>query len=120
MPQIETDTDDILIWGQKDEYHDHQLIRCLEKSQKIGMTMNINKYQLKTRELVYLGHKLTATGVEPDEEKIRSIMGLPVPEDKKIVQRLLGLVNYVNKFIPNLSEMTAPLRELLVTNVSWH
>ena len=47
-------------------------------------------------------------------------MGLPLPEDKKGVQRLLGLVNYVGKLILNLSEMTAPLRQLLVKNISWH
>lgn len=86
MSEIETDIDDILIWRQKDEDHDYHLIRCLEKARKIGMTMNINKCQFKTTELVYLGHKLTVNGVEPDEEKIRSIMGLPVPEDKKGVQ----------------------------------
>jgi len=33
---------------------------------------------------------------------------------------LLGLVNYVGKFIPNLSEMTAPTRELMVKNVTWN
>ena len=119
IQQVETDIDDILIWGQKDEDHDFQLIRCLEKAQKIGITMNINKCQFKAEELVYLGHKLTSNGVEPDEEKIRSIIGLPVPEDKKGIQQLLGLVNYVGKFIPNLSEITAPLRNLMVKNVSW-
>ena len=35
---------------------------------------------------------------------------LPKPEDKKDIQRLLGLINYDRKFIPNLSELTAPLR----------
>ena len=46
-------------------------------------------------------------------------MGLPAPEDKKGVQRLLGLVNYVGKFIPNLSETTAPLRESSTKNIGW-
>ena len=45
-----------------------------------------NEYQFKTADLVYLGHKLTVSGAEPNEEKIRSIMDLPVPEDKKGVQ----------------------------------
>ena len=49
------------------------------------MTMNLNKYLFKTTESVYLGHKLTVNGVEPDERKIRSIMGLPVHEDKNSV-----------------------------------
>ena len=35
MQQIETDID-ILIWDQKDEDHDHHLIRCSEKAQNIG------------------------------------------------------------------------------------
>ena len=47
-------------------------------------------------------------------------MELPVPDNKKGVQQLLGLLNYVGKFIPNLSEMIALLKELLVKNVSWH
>ena len=46
-------------------------------------------------------------------------MEIPKPEDKKDAQRLLGLINYVRKFIPNLSEFTAPLRELLVKNKQW-
>ena len=77
-----------------------------------------HKFQFKIAELVYLGQKLTAN--EPGEEKIRSIMELPVPDNRKGVQQLLGLLNYVGKFIPNLSEMIALLKELLVKNVSWH
>ncbi|KAF6019013.1 hypothetical protein EB796_022689 [Bugula neritina] len=32
------------------------------------------------------------------------------PEDKKAVQRFLGFVNFMTKFIPNLSKYTFPLR----------
>ena len=45
---------------------------------------------------------------------------MPKPEDKQGVQRLLGMVNYVAKFAPNISEVTAPLRELLKKDVAWH
>ena len=38
----ETGIDDILICIQNNEDDDHQLIRCLEKAQKIGMTVLIN------------------------------------------------------------------------------
>ena len=44
---------------------------------------------------------------------------MPKPEDKKDIQRFLGLIKYVGKFIPNLSELAAPLRELLVKNKPW-
>ena len=83
--------------------------------------MNVNKSQFKTTELMYLGHKLTANGVEPDEEKIRSIMGFIVPKNKKGVPQFMWVVvNYVGRFIQNLPGMTAPLIELLVKNASWH
>jgi hypothetical protein len=43
---------------------------------------------------------------------------MPAPQDKLGVQRLLGLVNYlVAKFIPGMSEITAPLRELLKKHI---
>ena len=38
---------------------------------------------------------------------------MPPPEDKKGVARLLGFLNYVAKFIPDLSSITQPIRELL-------
>ena len=62
---------------------------------------------LREIELMYLGHKVTANGIETDEKRIRIIMEI-TPENKK-VQRLLGLINHVGKFIPNLSKSTTPL-----------
>lgn len=62
---------------------------------------------LREIELMYLGHKVTANGIETDEKRIRIIMEI-TPENKK-VQRLLGLINHVGKFIPNLSKFTTPL-----------
>ena len=44
---------------------------------------------------------------------------MPKPEYKEGVQRLLGLINFAKKFIPNLSELTAPLRQLLLKNKPW-
>ncbi|KAL5496422.1 hypothetical protein EMCRGX_G012702 [Ephydatia muelleri] len=38
---------------------------------------------------------------------------MPPPEDKKGVERLSGFLNYVAKFIPDLSSITQPIRELI-------
>ena len=119
MEQIETGIDDILIWGKKEDDHDIYLIKCLEKAKAMDMTMNIDKCQFKTPELIYLGHKLTADGIRADESKIKSTFDMPIPENKKAIQRLLGMLNYVGKFVPNLSELTSSLRELLVKNKQW-
>ena len=45
---------------------------------------------------------------------------MPTPRNKNGVHRILGMINYVEKFLPNLSEATSPLRELLPKYVQWH
>lgn len=37
-----------------------------------------------------------------------------------VTKQFLGMVGYVHKFIPNLSEITKPLRALLTKEVAWH
>ena len=71
-------------------------------------------------EVTYLGHKLTGEGVKPDQSKVDAILNMPAPNDKQGVQRLLGMVNYLTKFIPGTAEINTPLRELLKKNVPWH
>ena len=42
------------------------------------------------------------------------------PESKDDVLRLLGMVNFIAKFAPRISDVTAPLRELIKKNVEFH
>lgn len=46
---------------------------------------------------------------------------MPTPEDKVGVQRLLGMTNFVQRFAPQLSEITSPTRDLLKadTHFAW-
>ena len=112
IEHFETDIDDILVWGTKVDEHDKNLIQCMDRPEKIWMILNISKG-------IFFGHKLSQEGIQPDEAKIKGICSMPEPVDKKGVQRLLGMVNYVAKFSPNVSEITAPLRELLKKNTHW-
>ena len=120
MDGIETDIDDFLIWGKDDNEHDKRSIQCLEKARKIGLTLNSSKCQFKCDELTYLGHTISEDGIKADANEIRAITEMPMPEDKKAVQRLLGMINNVRKSIPNLAQITKPLRELLKKEIDWH
>jgi len=44
---------------------------------------------------------------------------MPDPTDKAGVQRLLGLAQYLSKFLPHISDMMKPLRELMQQDVEW-
>ena len=75
--------------------------------------------QLMKSEVRFLGHLLTANGVQADPEKIRAITEMPKPTDVKGVQRFLGLINYLSKFLPKMSELCEPLRVLTLRETEW-
>ena len=120
MDAIETGIDYCLIWEKDDNEYDKRLIQCLEKARKIGLTLNSSKCQFRCNGLTYLGHTISKDGINADANKIRAITEMPIPEDKEAVQRLLGMINYVGKFIPNLAKVTKPLRELLKKEIDCH
>ena len=60
-----------------------------------------------------MGHLITSDGLRFDPKKTKAIREMPVPSDKAGVQRLLGMVNYAQKFAPNLADITSPLRDLV-------
>ncbi|GFO19570.1 polyprotein [Plakobranchus ocellatus] len=71
------------------------------------------KSHFNKEEVTYLGHKLAQNGVQPGREEVKAITAMPPPEDKKGVEIFLGTVNYMAKFIPNLSMISKPIRKLL-------
>ena len=52
-------------------------------------------------------------------EKIQAILQMPEPKDVTALKRFLGMVTYLAKFMPHLSEMTEPLRRLEDKNVEF-
>ena len=48
--------------------------------------MTIDQCRFKISELIYLRHKLTAERIQADENQIKSILDMPIPEDKKAIQ----------------------------------
>ena len=51
--------------------------------------------------------------------KVQAIVDMPPPEDVAGVQRILGFVQYLSKFLPCLSDMTKPLRDLTLKDTLW-
>ena len=62
---------------------------------------------------VYIGHVLSDEGVKIDGEKVKAVVNMPEPTSIDNVHTLLGMVTYTCKFLPNLSSVTEPLRELI-------
>lgn len=105
--------DDIIVWGATLQQHNDRLLTLLKRIQSSGLKLNENKCQFGAREITFLGDKLSGEGVEPDHNKVQAILAMPAPTDKKGVLRAMGMVNFLGKFIPNLSAKTVAIRELL-------
>ena len=78
-----------------------------------GLTLNKDKCVINSSSLTYIGHELSSEEVKPDTMKLKAISEMPAPTERKGVMRLLGTVNYLSRFTPNMSQVIEPIRLLL-------
>ena len=89
----------------------------MKRAQEKNIKFNKEKTQFKVKQVKYTGIILSEDGSIPDPEKVKAISEMPDPEDKKRIERLLGTINFLASYIPNMSDITAPIRELLKSDV---
>jgi transposase InsO family protein len=111
--------DDLLIWGANDDELESNQRKILDRAREIGLKLNRSKCRFGVTEVGYVGHILTAQGLKPDPDKVKAINDMPAPDGPAALQRFLGMVNYMAKFVKNLSQTASPLRELLHKNAEW-
>ena len=117
---VEVMMDDILIHGKNEEEHDARLQAALKRARQNNLKLNKGKSKIRQSEVKYQGHIFIAEGLKTDPEKVREVLEMPRPTCKADVQRLVGVLNYIGKFIPSMSDLTAPLRQLLIKETVWH
>ena len=101
--------DDIMTRGSNQEEHDTRLRDVLQRARNKYLRLK-SKCHIEKEEVKFHGHVFTRDGLKIDPEKVRVIVEMARPTDKAGVQGLLGMVNYVSKFIPNMFDLTSPLR----------
>jgi len=93
----------------------------MERAGSLNIKFNVEKLQFYVKEVKYIGFLFNVEGIKPDKEQIKSILDLKKPNHKKELQIIMG-INYISEFIPNLAEISGPLREMLKKEVclSWN
>ena len=104
--------DDMIIYGRSDLEHDKHLINFLEVCRKNMLTLNPDKMQFRLSQVSFFGHQWSAKGLSPDPKKIAAVKRMHLPRDVETMRSFLRLVNYFNRFIPCLAELSEPLREI--------
>ena len=108
--------DDIIIGGKNEQEHDLILRKVLTRARERNIKFNRDKIQFRVNQVKYIGEVVSELGFSPDPEKISATHNMPTPSCKQDLQRLLGMINYLGKY---MSELTAPLRSLLKGDVPW-
>jgi len=111
--------DDILVHGKDAKSHDKTLKLVLSRLEEAELTLTEEKCEIGQAQVKFLGHIIDAKGVSTDPDKVVSIRDFPWPTCKTELRRLNGMLNQLDKFIPHLSEITAPMRELLKESKAW-
>jgi hypothetical protein len=58
-------------------------------------------------------------GVQPSAGRINAIKDMPSPTNVAELRRVLGMINYLGRFLPNLATVISPMTDLLKTSNAW-
>ena len=101
--------DDIIIFSRTAEEHLDHIRQVFKKLWNAYFLMKLSKCHFFVKEIQYLGHNLSTTGIRPLPSKTYAINNMLPPKTAKQVYTFLGLVGYYRKFIKNFAKMTKPL-----------
>jgi hypothetical protein len=90
--------DDIVIWSDTVEEHIANVCIILNALQEASLYCNPHKTKLFQLEIMFLGHRISAHGIEADSSKADRIVNWPRPCSAKEVRQFCGLVRYVSSF----------------------
>ena len=84
------------------------------------MKLDNNKCQFRKESIVFLGYMIFLENIRVGFSEIETITKMLVPQSLTELQRFLRMVNYLDKFIPNLTKVTEPLWAILKNDVVFY
>ena len=81
IPYVFIYLDDILITGTSDEEHLATLDKVLSHLEEVGLRLKCNKCAFMLPSVEYLGHKISAEGLQPTGEKVQAVNEAPPPNN---------------------------------------
>lgn len=110
--------DDVLVHAPDQATHDRNTRVVLQKMAEAGLTLN-EKCEFSQDSITFLGHVIDGNGIHIDPSKVEAVSNFPPPTNIPELQRFMGMLNQQAKFVPNLAEVTTPLRSLLCKDTAW-
>lgn len=105
--------DDILVYSRSETEHQQHLGCVLETLGRHQLFVNRKKCAFGQTVVDYLGHVVSANGVQVEQEKVQAILEWPSPKNVKELRGFLGLTGYYRKFVAGYAKIAGPLTALL-------
>jgi len=111
--------DDIIIFSSDYSTHVEYIKEVLLRLRSSNLVTTLEKCEFFAPYIDFLGHRISAEGINMDPSKISSILNWPIPKNIKELQSFLGLANYYRRFIQGFAKLAHPLHKLLRKNVTF-
>jgi hypothetical protein len=109
--------DDIVVYIKGNlEQHVKDVEEVLKLIQKATLQIKIKKCVFFQEEIHFLGHKISRQGIATDPEKVEAMKNLPIPQNLRDVQSVLGLFQYYKNFVKDFARIAAPIYLALKKN----
>ena len=119
LPFVLVYLDDILVFSTSAEEHAQHLKQVLALLRKHKLYAKMSKCFFFRDSVDFLGHVVSAEGVQVDPKKVSVIRDWPPLRDKHAVQQFLGLGSYFKHYIQGYVKLVAPLRKLTEKSVPF-
>ncbi|XP_040367305.1 uncharacterized protein LOC112177605 [Rosa chinensis] len=110
---LEVYIDDVVVKSKKSGDHFTDLRKIFERMQLHKLKMNPAKCVFGVQVGDFLGFIVHQRGIEVPEDKANAVINASPPRTKKELQRLLGRINFLRRFISNSSGKIHPFSPLL-------
>lgn len=110
--------DDCLIASSSPEEHLKDLRALFKRLSDNGLNVNREKSELGKTTLTFLGHKITAEGAAPLEDRVVELNEKVEPKTVRQLKSFLGFVNFYHRFIPHCSAIMQPLHKAAAAKMS--
>ena len=111
--EIEIYVDDMIAKSRTEEEHLVNLQKLFGRLRKYKLGLNPAKCTFGVKSGKLLGFVVRQKGIEVDLEKVKAILEIPEPCTEKQVRGFLGRLNYIARFISQLTATCEPFFKLL-------
>ncbi|KAJ9521268.1 hypothetical protein QJQ45_023012 [Haematococcus lacustris] len=111
--------DDILVFSKSAADHERHLHLTLSLLRKHQLCANLAKCAFWLDTVDFLGHVVSAAGIQPDPTKVKAVLDWPAPQDKHQLRSFLGTANYYRRLLHHHAHRVLPLTDLLRDEQPW-